>query len=46
MHRKFVISDLHLGHTNMALHRGFTSVEEHDDYIISKWNSVVNKIML
>ena len=43
MHKKFVISDLHLGHINMALHRGFTSVEEHDNYIISKWNSVVNK---
>ena len=37
------IADLHLGHTNMALHRGFTSVEEHDEYIITQWNNIVNK---
>jgi calcineurin-like phosphoesterase family protein len=37
------IADLHLGHTNMALHRGFTSVEEHDEYIISQWNKKVHK---
>jgi len=37
------IADLHLGHTNMALHRGFSSVEEHDEYIIQKYNSVVHK---
>jgi calcineurin-like phosphoesterase family protein len=37
------IADLHLGHTNMALHRGFSNVEEHDQYIITQWNSVVNK---
>ncbi len=37
------IADLHLGHTNMALHRGFSSVEEHDEHIIAKWNSVVTK---
>lgn len=38
-----VIADLHLGHKNIALHRGFSTVDEHDKYIISKWNSVVNK---
>lgn len=37
------IADLHLSHKNMAVYRGFTSVEEHDEYIISKWNSVVGK---
>jgi calcineurin-like phosphoesterase family protein len=37
------IADLHLGHINMALHRGFSTVEEHDEYIIEKWNSVVHK---
>ena len=37
------IADLHLGHTNMALKRGFTTVEEHDEYIIEKFNSVVSK---
>ena len=42
-HNVFVISDLHFGHKNMAIKRGFESVEEHDEFIIEKWNSVVNK---
>lgn len=37
------IADLHLSHANMALHRGFTTVEEHDEHIIAQWNSVVHK---
>jgi len=37
------IADLHLSHTNMALKRGFSTVEEHDEHIIEKWNSVVSK---
>jgi calcineurin-like phosphoesterase family protein len=37
------IADLHFGHGNMAIKRGFTTVEEHDEHIITKWNSVVNK---
>jgi calcineurin-like phosphoesterase family protein len=37
------IADLHFGHGNMAIKRGFATVEEHDEYIITKWNSVVNK---
>lgn len=37
------IADLHLSHQNMALRRGFSSVEEHDAHIIEKWNSVVYK---
>ena len=37
------IADLHLSHTNMALHRGFSTVEEHDEHIIEKWNSTVHK---
>jgi calcineurin-like phosphoesterase family protein len=37
------IADLHLSHLNMALHRGFSTVEEHDEHIIAKWNSVVSK---
>lgn len=37
------IADLHLSHQNMALKRGFSTVEEHDEYIIEKWNSVVHK---
>jgi len=37
------IADLHLGHINMAKHRGFSSVEEHDEHIVKSWNSVVEK---
>jgi calcineurin-like phosphoesterase family protein len=37
------IADLHLSHTNMATRRGFSTVEEHNEYIIEKYNSVVNK---
>lgn len=39
----FAISDTHFGHKNMALYRGFSSMEEHDNHIIEKWNSVVGK---
>src|SRR5699024_5038964 len=27
----------------MAISRGFDSIEEHDEYIINKWNNKVNK---
>jgi calcineurin-like phosphoesterase family protein len=27
----------------MAKHRGFASAEEHDEYLIAQWNSVVHK---
>jgi calcineurin-like phosphoesterase family protein len=37
------ISDTHFGHKNMAIKRGFSSAEEMNEYIIKKWNSVVNK---
>jgi len=37
------IADLHLSHANMATRRGFSTVEEHDEHVIAKWNSVVNK---
>jgi calcineurin-like phosphoesterase family protein len=37
------IADLHLGHENMAKKRGFATAEEHDEYIIKMWNSVVHK---
>lgn len=37
------IADLHFRHQNMAIRRGFTTVEEHDDHIISEWNKVVDK---
>lgn len=37
------IGCLHLGHENMAKRRGFSSAEEHDEYLIEQWNSVVRK---
>ena len=38
------ISDLHLGHVNCLAfdNRPFTSIEEQDEYIISKWNDTVD----
>ncbi|WP_427145220.1 hypothetical protein [Rhizobium pisi] len=41
--RKFYVSDTHFGHTNiLAMQpRKFASIEEHDEFLISKWNSVV-----
>ena len=39
----FFISDLHLGHENMAIHRGFANATEMNNHIITKWNSVVHK---
>jgi len=30
----YLTSDLHLGHKNVAIKRGFSSVEEHDSHII------------
>ena len=43
MSRVFCVADLHFGHTNMALHRGFKSTEEHDELIIYNWNKVICK---
>ena len=40
---KYVVSDLHFSHKNMSIKRGFSSVEEHDELIIKKWNEVVTK---
>lgn len=39
----YAISDLHFGHPNLAKHRGFETSDEHDQFIIDKWNSVVRK---
>ena len=35
-------SDLHIGHTGIAKHRGFASIEEHDEEIIQNF-SVIGK---
>lgn len=46
MSKVYLIGDLHLGH-NKILHfspmRGGKTVEEHDQWIIDQWNSVVSK---
>lgn len=34
---------LHLGHKSIAEHRGFNSIEAHDEYLIKNWNSIVKK---
>jgi calcineurin-like phosphoesterase family protein len=39
----FAIADFHWGHPNLAKHRGFETSEEHDQFIIDRWNSVVSK---
>lgn len=37
----YLTSDLHFGHIVAANHRGFDSVEEHDEALINNWNAVV-----
>ena len=43
MSKVYIISDLHFGHTNLAVHRGFKDSDEQDELIIANWNSVVGK---
>ena len=45
MDKKFFIADLHFGHKNILTlaNRRFSSVEEHDNYVISCINAVVDK---
>jgi calcineurin-like phosphoesterase family protein len=43
MSKIYLISDLHLGHVNMSIKRGFDSIESHDNHIVDKWNSVITK---
>lgn len=39
----FFIGDTHFNHTKLALIRGFTTVEEHDEALIDNWNKIVRK---
>lgn len=43
----YVISDLHLGHKNILKFAGTfrygSTVDEHDDWLVEQWNSVVTK---
>jgi calcineurin-like phosphoesterase family protein len=32
-------SDTHFSHMSAAKHRGFTDVDEHDDWLVERWNS-------
>lgn len=44
MSKVFITSDLHLGHDRSFIYepRGFKSIEEHDEEIIKRWNSVID----
>ena len=43
----FFIGDTHFGHQKIlefeSKSRGFTTIEEHDEYLIRQWNSVASK---
>lgn len=43
MGKIFITSDLHFGHNKSFLYepRGFSTIEEHDQEIIKRWNSVI-----
>ena len=43
MGRMFVVSDTHFGHEREFLYgpRNFSSIQEHDEEVIRRWNSVV-----
>ena len=45
MNRIFLIGDTHFGHKKIidfeAAHRPFASIEQHDEALIERWNSVV-----
>jgi len=43
MSKVYLYADPHFGHENMAKKRGFKTVEEHDEFIVKKWNETVNK---
>jgi calcineurin-like phosphoesterase family protein len=44
MGRPYVISDLHFCHSRITEFRPeFSSMEEHDDYIIEQWNKTISK---
>jgi calcineurin-like phosphoesterase family protein len=46
MSEVFFIGDLHLGHKNIlefSPQRGGTTIDEHNEWIIQQWNSVVRK---
>lgn len=44
MNKIWVSSDLHLGHDREFLYkpRGFSCIEEHNQYVVSAWNQVIS----
>lgn len=38
----YFTSDTHFSHYSMVVRRGFGSIQEHDEFLIQKWNSVVS----
>jgi calcineurin-like phosphoesterase family protein len=43
MSKVYVISDLHFGHRNICKYRPFDTPDEHDAFIMEKWDGVVTK---
>lgn len=44
MSRVFMVADLHFGHDNAIRFRNqFSTIQEHDEYIINAWNQTVLK---
>lgn len=44
MSKVYVIADTHFGHRNICKYRTqFTSPKEHDDFVISNYNSIITK---
>ncbi len=41
MNRIFVIADTHFGHKKALSFRPFETLADHDDYMVTQWNSVV-----
>lgn len=47
MNRVFLIGDTHFGHKGIlgfeSAHRPFATIDEHNEALVARWNSVVNK---
>lgn len=43
MSKVFFIADTHFGHRSICKYRPFNSPQEHDEHVITSWNSVVKK---
>lgn len=43
MSQVYLCSDPHFGHEHCARKRGFDSVDDHDQFIVNRWNEVIHK---